>query len=684
MRELKRLLPFVWPHRRKFLLSCLFGVLVSLLWGANLTIVYPIMQVLLKEKTLQTFVAEDLAEIRESLRGESAEIEKAESQVADFKTRLSPAQLSESGEFEHARHALVLHQAEVSRLQLSEKWMLWAEQIVQAPWFPQSVFRTFIFIIMVVVTSTFIKGLFMYLQDVLVGECSESAVADVRKELFRKMLSLDYQTFSHEGTAGLMSRFTHDTEQLSFGLSTIGGRFVREPLKCLACALIAFWCNWRLTLLSILVAPLMGVVLALLSTSLKRASRRMLESMTKIYRILEESFEGIKVVIAFGTSKKHQQMYESEYQNYFKKAVRVVRVDALVKPTMELLGIMSLFVALLPGAYLVLRHKTSIYGIKLAEQPMSVESLGMLYALLAGMLDPLRKMNVSMSGLRRSVTAFERILELFDTTPKVSDTADGVPLPRHSSSIEFRDVTFQYAPRGQSELRGPVLDHFSLKIKAGEVVALVGQNGCGKSTLVQLLPRFFDPQSGQILIDGTPIVNARIPDLRSQIGLVTQETILFDMTLRENITYGTTGVDQARLDIAAAKAHLGPILQQLPKGYDTQLGDKGRSLSGGQRQRVALARAILRDPSILILDEATSATDAESEGMIHQTLKEFVVGRTVLLITHTMSQSLLDLVTRVVVVDQGRVVADGSHNQLLATNSIYQRLFLSPSRKEAA
>lgn len=684
MRELKRLLPFVWPYRRKFVLSCVFGVLVSVLWGANLTIVYPIMQVLLKEKTLQTFVAEELTELRESLKVEAGEIQKAEIQVAEIQARLPAGQLSASEEYTKAQHSLSLHQEEVSRLRSSEKWTLWAEQIVHASWFPQTEYRTFIFIIMVVVASTFIKGVFMYLQDVLVGDWTESAVAGVRKELFRKMLSLDYQTFSHEGTAGLMSRFTHDTEQLSFGLSTIGGRFVREPLKCLACALIAFWCNWRLTLLSILVAPLMGVVLALLSTSLKRAGRRMLESMTKIYRILEESFEGIKVVIAFGTANKHQQMYENEYQNYFKKAVRVVRVDALVKPSMELLGIMSLFVALLPGAYLVLRHKTSIYGIKLAEQPMSVESLGMLYALLAGMLDPCRKMNVSMSGLRRSVTAFERILELFDTTPKVSAATNDVVLPRHSSSIEFRDVTFQYAPRGLSESRGPVLNRFNLKIKAGEVVALVGHNGCGKSTLVQLLPRFFDPQSGQILIDGTPIKNAQLPDLRNQIGLVTQETILFDMTLRDNITYGTTGVDQAKLDIAAAKAHLGPILQQLPKGYDTQLGDKGKSLSGGQRQRVALARAILRDPSILILDEATSATDAESEAMIHQTLKEFVVGRTVLLITHSMSQSLLDLVTRVVVVDQGQVVADGSHNQLLATNSIYQRLFLSPSRKEAA
>ncbi len=684
MRELKRLIPFVWPLRRKFVLSCVFGLLVSVLWGANLTIVYPIMQVLLKETTLQAFADEELAQLQVKLESETAEIQKQEALISDLKSRLTPEQQVHSEEFERAQHSLALHQDQMNRSLSSQKWMQWVKGIVTASWFPKTEYRTFIFIILVVIASTFVKGVFMYLQDVLVGECAESAVAEVRQELFRKMLTLDYQTFSHEGTAGLMSRFTHDTEQLSFGLGVVGGRFVREPLKCLACLAIALWCNWRLTLLSVLVAPLMVMVLAFLSHRLKRASRRMLESMTRIYRILEESFEGIKVVIAFGTAKKHRQMFEDEYQNYYKKAVSVVRIDGLAKPTMELLGVLSLFFALLPGAYLVLRHKTAIYGIKLADQPMSVESLGMFYAVLAGMLDPCRKMNVSISGLRRSMTAFGRILEILDSEPKICQTVEAVALPRHSRSIEFQDVSFQYAPRGDSETRGPVLDHFNLKIKAGEVVAIVGQNGCGKSTLVQLLPRFFDPQSGRILIDGVPIQNARMNELRDQIGLVTQETILFDMTLRDNIIYGTTGVDQAQLDAAAAKAHLGPILNQLPKGYDTQLGDKGKSLSGGQRQRVALARAILRDPAILILDEATSAADAESESMIHQTLREFVVGRTVLLITHSMSQSLLDFVTRIVVVDRGHVVADGSHSQLLATCPLYQRLFLSSSRSEAA
>ena len=655
--------------------------MVAVLWGGNLTIVYPIMQVLLKEQTLQSYVTQEIAQGREAQHAEQTQIALLQSQLDTLRANQVPEGSAQIGD---TLRKLSRHQETLTAASYTELWMLKLQTLVQSAWFPKSEYRTFLFIIIAVMISTFIKGAFTYWQDVLVGDCSESAIAGVRKQLFRKMLQLDYQTFANEGTAGLMSRFTYDTEMLSYGMGVVAGRFIREPLKCLACVSLAIWVNWRLTLLSLLVLPVIALAFAYMSKLLKRASRRMMESMTRIYTILEETFDGIKVVIAFGTAHKHRKIYENEYDIYYKKALQVVRIDAFAKPTMELLGVVSLFVALLPGAYLVLRHKTEIYGIPLASQPMSVEQLGVLYALLAGMLDPCRKMNSSISRLRRSLTALERILETLDSQPAIRQIPEAVRLPRHAESIEFRNLTFRYAVRGKAEPRGTVLNGFNLKVKAGEVVAIVGQNGCGKSTLVQLLPRFFDPQAGDILIDGVSIQNARLPDLRDQIGLVTQETILFDMTLRDNITYGCRDVDSAQLDAAAEKAHLQPILDQLPMGYDTQLGGQGKSLSGGQRQRVALARAILRDPAILILDEATSATDAESETLIHHTLKEFVKGRTVLLITHSMSQSLLDFVTRIVVMDQGQVVADGTHAQLLAVSPMYQRLFQTPSRREAA
>lgn len=681
MRDLKRMIPFLWPHRRKFFLSCVFGVLVAILWGGNLTIVYPVMQVLLKERTLQEFVTDEIAQARQQQVASQAEIVRFDHKLAD----LRKAKESENTErFRQTLATLGKHQENLAQATDDEWYMLWAQSVVQMPWFPTSEYRTFLLIICVVVLMTAVKGVFTYLQDVLVGECVESSIVGIRKHLLRNMLRLDYQTLSSEGSAGLMSRFTYDTEILATGMGVVGGRFIREPLKCVSCGAIAFWINWRLTLLSLVMLPVIGLVFAYLSKTLKRASRRMAESMTRVYKILEETFDGMKVVIAFGTAHLHRRKFESEYQNYYKKAVKVVKLDAVTKPTMEMLGVLSLFCALLPGAYLVLRHKTEIWGISLAAAPMSVESLGVLYAMLAGMLDPCRKMNASLSRLRRALVALERILAMMDTKPLVQQVSEALPLPRHSQSIAFDNITFRYTPRGTAEARGPVLNQFSLKIQAGEVVAIVGQNGCGKSTLVQLLPRFFDPQAGDIYVDGHSIRDVRLADLRRQIGLVTQETILFDATLRENITYGTEAATQKQIEEAARKAHLGPILQQLPQGYDTPLGDKGKSLSGGQRQRVALARAILRDPSILILDEATSATDAESEALIHQTLKEFVRGRTVMLITHSMSQSLLDFVTRVVVMDHGRVIADGSHSQLLATCPLYQRLFQAPSRREAA
>jgi subfamily B ATP-binding cassette protein MsbA len=681
VRELTRLIPFIWPQRRKFLLSCVFGVIVALMWGGNLTVIYPIMQVLLKEKTLQTYVAEELASARAKQATEHAELRRLETEKDQLRAAGAP---DNSPQYLKVIAQLSEHQDELESATEKESRMLWVRPVVMAPWFPTTEYRTFLFIIILVMISTLTKGVFQYLQDVMVGDCSEAAMATIRKKLFRKMLQLDYQTFAKEGPARLLSKFTHDTELLSLGMSVVGGRFVREPLKCIACAGIAMWFNWRLTMLSLMILPVIGVVFAVLGKALKRAARRMMESVTRIYQILEESFDGIKAVIAFDTAHRHRQRFEKEYQNYFNKARRVVRLDAFAKPTMEMLGVTALFIALLPGAYLVLRQKTSIYGIQLAPEPMTVGQLGVLYALIAGMLDPCRRMNASVSRLRRAMTALERILQTLDSKPQIRNLPESIPLARHHESIEFRNITFRYEAREKEQQRGPVLTDFNLKVKAGEVIAIVGHNGCGKSTLVQLLPRFFDPQSGDILIDGVPIQSATLQSLRGQIGLVTQETILFDMTLRENITYGSNDVSQDRLDAAAQQAHLGPILKQLPLGYDTPLGDRGKSLSGGQRQRVALARAILRDPSILILDEATSATDAESEMLIHQTLKSFVKGRTVMLITHSMSQSLLDFVTRVVVMDHGQVVADGSHAQLLATCPLYQRLFQAPSRREAA
>ena len=518
----------------------------------------------------------------------------------------------------------------------------------------------------------------------MVGSIVELIVMSVRKQCFRKALLLDYQSLSADGTADLMSRFTYDMQMMSTGLSLLGGRLVREPLKAITCIIFALYVNWRLTLMSMIFVPLLGLVFYHYGRMLKRASRKMMESMSRIYKVLEETFDGLKIVIAFDGAARHRRQFHREHKTYYRKAMRVVQIDALTKPTTELLGMLAIFVAMLPGAYLVLRGKTEIWGVRLCDSPLDIGQLSLLYAMLAGVLDPCRKLSSIYSRLKRSTAAIDRVFALMDRQPTVTDPAQPLALPRHAESIEFHDVTFQYPTREITSTRRATLDDINLTIAAGEVVAFVGENGCGKSTLVNLLPRFFDPQRGEVRIDGTPVAEVKLRDLRRQIGFVTQETILFDDTIFENIRYGKPDATPEEIEAAATRAHVTSFVRNLPEGFETRVGEKGRELSGGQRQRVTLARAILRDPSIMILDEATSAVDAESEALIHQALQEFIPGRTVLMVTHTMSASIRNLITRIVVMNDGLIVATGTHDELLQKCPQYQRLFEARSQQSPA
>jgi subfamily B ATP-binding cassette protein MsbA len=331
----------------------------------------------------------------------------------------------------------------------------------------------------------------------------------------------------------------------------------------------------------------------------------------------------------------------------------------------------------LPGAYLVLRGETDIWGVQLSAEPMDVAELSMMYTLLAGILDPVRKLSSVFSKLKRSAAAADRVFALMDEQTRVHDRPKPRVFPREIRQIEFENVGFTYLSEG--ETRPAVLHGVNLSVRAGEVLAVVGENGCGKSTLVNLLPRFFDVDRGQVKINGMDVRDFALRDLRQRVGVVTQETLLFDDTITENIRLGRPEASADEIKRAADQAYVTQFVEHLPEGPETVVGAKGSNLSGGQRQRVALARAILRNPEILILDEATSAIDAQSERWIHQSLQEFVQGRTVFLITHSITDSLLAFVTRIVVMDRGLVVATGTHADLLKTCSVYARLYQSPA-----
>ena len=673
---MNRVLPYVWPHRKRVVLSVVFAGLVAIFWGLNLSVAFPVVKVLLEGQSLSDYVEAEIETAEADRAEKSAQLSKIESRIALLTNR---------GQSGHSELVDLYKQQASAQARITEaSRTLFAMSMLKSyllPWLPEDRFDLLACILCMLLVATLLKGMCIFVQDVLVGAVIERTVMDLRKAAFRRTLALDYQTVSMDGTPELMSRFTNDMNMLAYGLQLLGGKVVREPLKAAACLIGALVVSWQLTLLSLVFAPVAGVIFYRIGKKLKAASHRSMESMSRIYKTLEETFDAIKVVLAFDAAPRHRRRFHAENREYYRKAMKIVRIDALTSPATETLGILAAFGALLPGAYLVLRGSDSIWGIRLSSGNLDIAELTLLYVFLAGIIDPLRKLSSVYGKVKRSTAAADRIFALIDRKSLVREVTEPAPLPRHSQSIEFRQVEFHYAMAEETalEVAHPrrVLDDVNLTIAAGEVVAVVGENGSGKSTLVNLLPRFYDPTHGAVLIDGVDLRDASLRDLRGQIGVVTQETMLFDETIFDNIRYGKSDATAAQIEAAARRARVMDFVAELPDGLQTRVGEKGRRLSGGQRQRIALARAILRDPAIFILDEATSAIDATSEQLIHEALKEFCHGRTVLLITHAVTSTLLEFVTQVAVMDHGRLVAYGPHERVYETSPTYRKLYRS-------
>ena len=552
------------------------------------------------------------------------------------------------------------------------------------PWMPEDRFTLLFWIMAALLAVTALKCWASYLIDVQVGSVVERTMQSLRERLLRRTLQLDQQTLALETTPQLMSRFTFELQQVSYGLVLFGSLIVLEPLKALFCIGCALGVNWRLTVLSFACVPVGLLLFRKFGRRLKRASGRQMESMSRVYRVLDETLGSFRSVLAFRNERLHRRRLSREHREYYDKAMQIVRIDALTNPSIEFLATVAVCAASLPGAYLVLHQQTSIFGVRLAADQIEAAELALLYSLLAGILDPARKLAGVFSLVKKSAAACDRVFGWMDRPSLIVSAADPVALPRHGRSIEFDRVTFRHATKEKTSTRPPALDDVSLCIPFGAVVAVVGGNGSGKSTLVNLLPRFCDAQSGTVRIDGVDLREADLRELRAQIGVVTQETLLFDRTIAENIAYGRAGASRGEMEEAARRARVTDFARQMPDGLETSVGDRGQRLSGGQRQRVALARAMLREPTILILDEATSAVDAHSEQLIHETLREFAAGRTTLIVTHAMTTTLVDLVSHVLVLEQGRAIAFGSHGEVLATCPAYQRLFGAQAHHRAA
>ncbi|MDG2388707.1 MAG: ABC transporter ATP-binding protein [Planctomycetaceae bacterium] len=681
--EFTRVIPYVWPYRKRLFLSAFFALCVGLFWGLNLTAVYPLMEVLLKGRNFDEYVTEHIDKTE-------LEVEQLQRTSDNQKKQLAALKDPNTTQLESQRidlmNSIAKSQSKISSASRKVTVMSWLKQHIVRH-LPHDPFDLMVLILGALLVATLLKGLFIYFQDVLTGSVVELSILSIRKDCFRRVLNYDFQTIRNVGgTPGLMSRFTFDLNMLSNGLQLIGGRFLREPLKAMTCITLAFMVNWRLTLLSMVFTPLAGYIFYRFGRSLKKASHRMMESMSRICKSMEESFDSIKAVTAYGRARHHRSQFHRENKQYFKKAMKIVRINAMTNPTIEFFGLMAIFTSLLPGAYLVLRQTDEIWNIKLSDSVMDISQLGLMYVLLLGILDPIRKLSKVFTSFKRSAAAAERVFGLIDTEPLVKEFSNTEDLPRLQSCVEFKNITFSYSNNEEDDqaIRETVLNDVSLKIPHGETVVVVGENGSGKSTLVNLLPRFYDPQSGSVTIDGHNIRKASWSSLRSQMAIVTQETLLFDTNIYENIAYGDPNATKEQIVDAARVANVLQFVEKMPDGLDTEVGEKGSKMSGGQRQRIALARAIVRDPAIMILDEATSAIDSQSEKLIHETLSKFLVGRTSFIITHSVTPSILEFTSRIIVMDHGRLVDHGSHEKLIQSCSQYQRLFHAQGNSKAA
>ncbi|WP_010585204.1 ABC transporter ATP-binding protein [Schlesneria paludicola] len=685
MKTWSRLCSFVWPYRRKLVLSVAFGILSASLWSVELLLTFPITVMVGEHHTLANYVQYEVTETSKAIESRTAKLEQLEAKLD---------QLPELGQQEGARRrsgerVSVIDALRQQRIELdvytTKLWMLsWVESRIVRN-LPSDEFQLFATLFALILLVTLVRGGFAYLQDVLAGSVAEMVVIDLRQQLFRTALKLDPQTIAIEGSSAWLTDLTYTLQNLANGLTELGGRVVREPLKAVSCLVALFYLNWKLSLVFFLFMPVLGVLFHWLGQQLKRAANRVIDSMGRLYKGLEETFHNAKAVIVFDQAGRHRRRFHREHKIFYQQAMQLVRIDALSGPITEMLAMLAATAVLLPAAYLVLRETTTIWGIPLAASPPRLPELALFYALLAGVLEPLRKFSKFYTGIRHSTAIAERFFARMDTPSLVANPVAPQLLPALHQKIEFRDVHFRYASAANEQLdRGPVLNGVNLTIDAGETIVIVGPNGSGKSTLVNLIARFCDPNQGDVLMDGVNLKDVRLRDVREQMALVSQDTLLFEGTIFENIRYGRPDASDDDVQEAARRAHVLEFAETMPQGLRTPVGDQGKQLSGGQRQRIALARAILRDSRILILDEPTSAIDAQSEQLIYSSLRGFTRGRTTILITHCLTPVLMEFLSRIVVLDHGRVVASGEHQDLLQACPIYQRLWAAQTQRAAA
>ena len=500
-----------------------------------------------------------------------------------------------------------------------------------------------------------VKGVVGFFLALFSVRLEERVLADLRDDLFSHLGSLSMGWFAGRRSGDLLSRATNDVAVVRKMISSVFRSLPHDVLLVVVYLAIVFLASWKLALLCFGVLPLLALVISALGKRIRRHSGRAQSRMADLSSIFQETISGMRVVKAFGAQAFVLGRFLDQSRAYLKSIVRLRRIASLAAPIAEMMGAAGAVVILWAGGNEVL-----------SGTGLTATWFVIFLAAMMSLMQPVRSLSQLHTHLEEGGAAAARIFEILDTTPDVDDRPGAVEVTAFERELVFDHVTFEYDPEV------PVVHDVSLRIARGEVVAFVGPSGAGKSTLADLVPRFHDPESGRILLDGRDLRDVTQHSLRALVGIVTQETILFHDTIRANIAYADPNPDDRRVEAAARAANAHDFITQSTDGYDTMLGERGVRLSGGERQRIAIARAIYRDPPILIFDEATSSLDSESEAKVQEAIDRLMKGRTALVIAHRLST--VRNADRIVVMEAGRVVESGGHEELLSRKGLYARL----------
>jgi subfamily B ATP-binding cassette protein MsbA len=509
---------------------------------------------------------------------------------------------------------------------------------------------------LVIIGIYLVKGVFGYTHAYLIRSVGQKVIRDMRNLLYSHIQHLSLSFFNHNSTGSLMSRIINDIAMIQHSVSNVISSLFLEVITMIGLAGVAFFRDWKLALIAFTVMPLIAFYTNKLGRKIKNITRRGQEKIAILNAYLQETFVGARIIKAFCREDYVIERFREQNQKYYRTTMKNVRADELTTPLVEFFASIGVGGVVFYGGYqVVLGHTTP----------------GTFFSFMAAMMmmySPVRKISKANNVIQQAIAAAGRVFDLLDTKSEIQEKKDAITLPEIADSIVFENVSFQYNSNS-----GPVLKNINLKARKGEKIALVGMSGVGKSTLMDLLPRFYDPKEGRILIDGIDIRDVTLSSLRAQIGIVSQEIILFNDTFANNIRFGRLDASEQDIIEAAKAAYAHNFIMESPQGYNTVIGDRGVRLSGGERQRIAIARALLKNPSILILDEATSSLDTESEYMVQKALENLMKNRTTFIIAHRLST--VRNADKIIAMEGGRIVEIGTHDQLVNAQGIYNKLY---------